>query len=126
MTRRVLLVEDDITLRRIFSMVLAEAGYTVVEAAGAAEALELLGPAADGVDLLVSDNRMPGGMSGIELMRQARARRADLPMVGLAGAMPEREAMRLPELSGVCWLQKPIFPDRLLACVEELIGPARR
>lgn len=125
MPLRILLLEDDLTIRGIFQMVLADAGYTVVEAGTLAEALELIGPMADRVDLIMSDNHLGRGECGRDLLRLARARRPAMPLVGLTGAVPEADVLADPGLAGVRWIQKPILPDRLVAEVAALVGPAR-
>lgn len=124
MPPRILLLEDDVTIRGIFRMVLAEAGYTVLEAGTLAEALELIGSTADRVDLIMSDNHLGHGERGRDLLRLARARRPAMPLIGLTGAVPDADVLADPGLAGVHWVQKPILPDRLLAEVAAVVGPA--
>jgi CheY-like chemotaxis protein len=68
---RVLVVEDSLGARILLSRVLSRAGYDVVEAADASEALRLLQE--HRFDVMVSDVQMPG-MSGLELVRRVRQR----------------------------------------------------
>jgi signal transduction histidine kinase len=81
--RRILLVDDDLLVLRVFAMQLAEAGHAVVAVESAAEALAKL-DAGETVDLLVSDLTMPG-MDGLELIGEAQARRPGLPAVLITG-----------------------------------------
>ena len=80
----VLLVEDDNQVAALVSQMLDELGYEVTRAATAAAAL---GALADDrkVDVVFSDIMMPGGMNGVELARQIRARRPGLPVVLTSG-----------------------------------------
>jgi CheY-like chemotaxis protein len=65
----ILIVEDNPGMRRIVRRQLAELGYRVLEADGAAAALDILGQ--EKVALLFSDIVMPGGMNGIALAEWA-------------------------------------------------------
>jgi CheY-like chemotaxis protein len=65
---RILIVEDEWLIRSVAAEVLREMGAEVIEAQDAEEALTWLASGAP-VDLVFSDNRMPGQMSGAELAR---------------------------------------------------------
>ena len=67
--RRVLVVEDNASVRRLTSRRLLELGYRVDEAPNAVEALEVLA-AHSGYDLVFTDVVMPGGLSGLDLARE--------------------------------------------------------
>lgn len=66
----VLVVDDNAPVRRVAAQLIADLGYLVVEAGGAAEALEILRQDRP-IDLLFTDVVMPGGMMGDELARVA-------------------------------------------------------
>lgn len=118
--RRILIVEDDSSIRRVLAMHLARAGYAVDEAANAAEAIEL-NRADPSRDLIVSDIRMGPGMSGIELVSNIRAERPDMPMMLVTGFAEELKT--LPgHLEGVPILRKPFRTQTLLDSVEHLLG----
>jgi hypothetical protein len=74
----ILLVEDDDEVAALVAEMLHELGFEVVRAATAAAAL---GALANGrsVDVVFSDIMMPGGMNGVELAKEIRLRRKDLP-----------------------------------------------
>ncbi|MDV3253158.1 response regulator [Devosia sp. BK] len=80
--RTVLLVEDDALIRFSTADLLEEAGYLVVAAGSAEEAVAALDTAP--VDILVTDINLPG-ISGVELARQAKAKRPDLKLVFATG-----------------------------------------
>lgn len=67
---KILLVEDDELVRRFTARELGRNGYTIISAATAEEALEILDE--DTPDLLFTDVLLPGGMNGIELAEQVR------------------------------------------------------
>ncbi len=80
--RTVLLVEDDALIRFSTADLLEEAGYLVVAAGSAEEAVAALDTAP--VDILVTDINLPG-ISGVELARQAQAKRPNLMLVFATG-----------------------------------------
>lgn len=81
---RVLLVEDDVTLRLWIAEELRDAGFTVIEAKNADEASTLFASGSL-VDLIFSDVRMPGSMNGLEFARQVKAQHPTLPIVITSG-----------------------------------------
>jgi CheY-like chemotaxis protein len=90
--RSILLVDDHALGLAARKSVLQEAGYRVVTASCAAEALERFG--SESFDLLVTDYRMPR-MNGIELIQKVRAEGYQLPVVlmsGVANALGLNEA----------------------------------
>ncbi len=85
---RILVVEDEVTVRELAVEVLRSLGYQTVTAGDAAEALEVLRED-QGINLLFSDVVMPGGSSGVGLAHSARAMRPDLPVLLTSGYVAE-------------------------------------
>jgi signal transduction histidine kinase/ActR/RegA family two-component response regulator len=112
---QILLVEDDDEVAALVSEMLAQLGYEVTRAASAAAAL---GALADGrsVDLIFSDIMMPGGMNGVELAREIKKRRSDLPVLLTSGY--SEAAVREAEVTGVQILSKPYHIDELAAALN--------
>jgi signal transduction histidine kinase/CheY-like chemotaxis protein len=100
----VLLVEDDDEVAALVSEMLEDLGFQVVRAATAAAAL---GALANGrrVDVVFSDIMMPGGMNGVELAREIRARRLDLPILLTSGY--SEVTKQAAEAQGIKILRKP-------------------
>jgi CheY-like chemotaxis protein len=69
----ILVVEDEVLVRMVIADELRDAGYTVIEASNALEALELLRHNSVDVRLILSDVRMPGTMDGAALARTVRS-----------------------------------------------------
>jgi PAS domain S-box-containing protein len=115
----ILLVEDEAEVRTLAGRVLRQAGYAVVEAAGAAEALAVAGSGGARIDLLLTDVVMPG-MKGMELARSLRKRRPlrVLYMSGYTDSDAIRQAVLEP---GTAFLQKPFTPDALVRKVGEAL-----
>ena len=85
-------------------------GFTVLHAKSAAAALDAMS-AGRRVDIVFSDVMMPGGMSGVDLAREIRKRRPDLPVVLTTGYV---EAARTAVTEGLEVLVKP-YPLQVLA-----------
>ena len=115
---RVLLVEDDPEVADMIAAALREAGYDVTRAANADEALAMLQAAAP-IDLLLSDVVMPGRLSGVDLVREARRLRPHLPIVLATGYSEE-----VSRTAGVRVLLKPFPLDTLVEAAEAALGEA--
>ncbi len=113
---RVLLVDDSNTLRKLTDMQLTEAGYAVVSAANATEALSIFERNPFAFDVLLTDYAMPK-MSGLELLAEARRRRPDLPAVVITG-YADVEAMQARP-NDVAVVAKPFSANSLLQALVE-------
>ncbi len=94
---------------------LEQLGFEVTRAASASAAL---GALANGrkVDLVFSDIMMPGGMNGVELAREIRSRRADIPVLLTSGYA--EAARRLADEAGLRILPKPYGLSELAAALS--------
>jgi PAS domain S-box-containing protein len=115
--RFALLVDDDGAVRDITAVRLRQLGFEVLEAGCGGAALDLLDHAAQ-VDLLVADFAMPG-MNGVEVARQARTRRPDLPVLFVTGYADQTALAGVAEERVV---QKPFRGDELERKVRAVIG----
>ena len=113
----ILVVEDEVLIRLDLAQQLRSAGFTVLEASTAHEAMMIL-QATDGVALVVSDVRMPGEIDGLGLASWIRLERPDTKVIVLSGHIP---ALRLATLADAA-LAKPVKPGRLLQEVKRLLG----
>ena len=112
-----IVVEDEAALRTLAAEVLAEAGFTVVEAAHADDALAIMKSRA--VDMLFADVQMPGSMDGLELARYVRRH---WPRVEVLIASGNKEPSSTEMPAGSRFLHKPYSSGRLLADIRELIA----
>jgi signal transduction histidine kinase len=115
--RRVLMVESQAADRERGAKALSDAGYEVVQAASAEEALTALGGAESPIDLLVTDVALPG-VTGLGLAAQLHAARPDVPVLFVTGASDARlDVLQIFEHGDI--LVKPFAPADLLAKVRE-------
>lgn len=114
---RVLLVEDEGTVRTVAMRILQRRGFAVLVASSAQDALTMLA-ASDGVDVIVSDVMMPG-MSGLELAERVAATDSPPPIVLMSGyATPQINPGDLNRLA-VRFLPKPFTPDELESSIRQ-------
>lgn len=119
---RILVVDDEPHIRRMLEAVLGSRGYDVTTASDGLQGLHDLGETS--VDLVILDLMMPGA-NGLEILSQIRTdpTRSSTPVIILTakGQDTDREAA----LAGGAddFLTKPFSPKKLLARIEEILGP---
>jgi CheY-like chemotaxis protein len=113
----VLLVEDEALLRLIIAEELLDAGFTVFQAADGESALEMLAEQPS-IDLLFTDIRMPGPLSGWDVAEQARAARPNIAVIYATGF--SGEAPRL--VPGARFFKKPYKASAIVDAARELGG----
>ena len=118
--RRILVVDEDSDLRRLYAEALAGVGYCVDAAADGAAGWQAL--KANRYNLLITEHEMPN-LTGVELVKMLRAARMALPVVMAAGRLPTHELARNPSLQFAATLSKPFAVDALLDTVKQ--RPAR-
>ncbi len=114
----ILVAEDNAQLRAIMKQQLIGLGYQVLEAGEGPVALRLIERAA--VDLLITDVTMPGGMTGFDLAREARAVLPALPILissAHSDALPDDEGQQAYPV-----LHKPFRALELARAVREALG----
>lgn len=109
----VLLVEDEDMVRKLASELLAEGGYTVLEANGGEAAIHLGKEHTARIDLLITDVVMPK-LSGKEVAEQLRAIHPETRVLFMSGYTDEAIVHHGIVDSGIAFIQKP-FSERTLA-----------
>src|SRR5665213_458178 len=116
----VLIVEDELLLRMDAVEMIAAAGFVVVEAGNADEAIEILESRRD-ITVVFTDIQMPGSMDGLKLARAVRGRWPPIKIVATSGHVHVSET-DLPE--GGRFLPKPYSPVEVTGMLRELTGAA--
>jgi CheY-like chemotaxis protein len=80
----ILVVEDEVIIRATTAAALRKAGFVVLEATNAHDALSYFG-AGVRIDGVFSDVELPGSLDGLELVRRLRTEHPDLPIVLTSG-----------------------------------------
>jgi PAS domain S-box-containing protein len=120
----ILVVEDQPEVRQFAVKCLRSAGYEVLEAGDAEEALALFARSAP-IHVIVTDVVMPG-ISGVELSRQLLAQAPDLRIVFVSGYADNVLLRHGVQTASAAFLQKPYQPSALAAKVREVICGSRK
>jgi DNA-binding response OmpR family regulator len=118
---RILVVEDDDSVRHLNTQALKRSGYEVEAAEDGAAAWEALNNAS--YDLLITDNVMPR-LTGVELLKKLRSSRMDLPVIMATGTLPEAEFTRYPWLRPAATVLKPYTIEEMLRTVKKVMREA--
>ncbi len=121
LTKVVLLVEDEPHILSLLSDYLAAEGYRVLEAADAAQAFEILATKPQ-LDLLVTDFRLPGGVSGVAIAEPALKLRPELKVIFISGYPIEIQESGSPIARSAPILAKPFSLDTLRSQVHKLLA----
>jgi len=116
---RVLVVDDEATIRDLLSKTLALAEYDVDMAPDGRTALDRLRVIP--YDLLITDLKMPG-VDGLTVIREARRLKADLPVIIITGFSNEASAIEAVNLGVSGYLTKPFRVPRVLAAASKALG----
>jgi excisionase family DNA binding protein len=117
--QRVLVVDDEASIRDLLSKTLALAEYDVDTAPDGTAALDRLRVV--NYDLLIADLKMPG-MDGLTLIRQAKRMKADLPVIIITGFSTESSAIEAVNLGVAGYLTKPFRVPQVLAAASKALG----
>jgi CheY-like chemotaxis protein len=110
---KVLLVDDEASIRKLLRVNLERDGFSVVEAEDAFDALSKLD---ESVSLLLTDLSMPC-LNGVDLRERALQQRPDLPVLFMSGYREEYAG----RLDGCCCITKPFTPRDVVKHVREVL-----
>ena len=116
---RVLVVDDESSIRELLQKTLALAEYDIDTAPDGRAGLERL--RLGHYDLLIADLKMPG-MDGLTLIREAKRLRADLPVIIITGFSTESSAIEAVNLGVAGYLTKPFRVPQVLAAAARALG----
>jgi len=118
--RKVLIVDDSVTMRQMVSFTLERGGYEVVEAEHGKDALDKL--ASRAVDMIITDLNMPV-MDGISLIQKVRKMPAmknkPILMLTTEGLAAKKEQGKAAGATG--WIVKPVDPEKLLRTIAKVL-----
>ncbi len=123
---RVLVVDDEDSIRSLLRLMLTQAGYDVEEADDGGRAVEVLNSGDNPLmlDAIICDIRMPR-INGVEAITYFRAQYPSLPVIVLTGYHDEPLASSLRRQGIVEFLEKPAEREQILASVAQAIAGRR-
>ena len=120
MTKKILSVDDSMSIRQMVSFTLKKEGFEVIEAIDGRDALKKIESLP--VDMVLTDLNMPN-MDGIELIQTLRGlpsfRFTPIVMLTTESALEKKDAGRKAGATG--WIVKPFKPEQLVAVVRKLL-----
>lgn len=119
MSRKILTVDDSLSIRQTVRLTLTMAGYEVSEADSGQAALEACDKGS--FDVVVTDLNMPG-MDGIELIRRLRARPQFkfVPILMLTTESQLERKQQGKSVGATGWIVKPFTADQLVATIKKV------
>ncbi len=118
---KILVVEDDESLRRVVSEVLQKQGYVVVEADSGISARQVWAKEADNIDLLLTDVVLPGGLTGLDLAQELRLQKPGLKVVLSTGYSSQLLSTETALLQKLFFLEKPYASQKLAETVRQCL-----
>lgn len=115
---KVLLVEDDNTLRKLVARALKDRGYEINEAKSGNEAIDHF--KSQGIDLIISDVNMPDG-DGLWLLKTIRNSGSTVPFIFLTGSAAVSKATAL-SLGATGFLGKPVNTQTIVDAIQESLA----
>ncbi len=113
--RVVLVVDDEAFVRESLVDLLQSEGYRPISAGNAKEALKLVG--VEPVTAVITDLKMPGG-DGMEVLREVKRIRRDIPVIVLTGVGTIDDAVSAMKAGAYDFIQKPVNPDEFSLLVR--------
>ncbi len=117
MTVTVLIIDDEIHIRRLIAQMLELIGYQVLEAASGPEALRLIEETRP--DVITCDIFMPG-MTGFDVLEALKSEpaTAEIPVIMLTALGQEKDTNRAMELGAADYVTKPFGTTKLAETIE--------
>ncbi len=109
---RILIVDDEESIRFTLECFLTDEGYEVVTAKSYLEAIEIID--AGSFDLMYADIILGGGKTGLDVIREVRARGVNCPVVVITGAPSVETAVEAAHLGVYDYIPKPIRWENLM------------
>ncbi len=114
----VLLIEDELQVRKLISEVLHQAGYQVIAASSGPDAIRAFNRSKKNIDLVIADVDLSGAMSGLEIAERLEAMRPDLRILLMSGSVRYSIAFE----DNLHFIRKPFAPAQFLSKVKEVLS----
>lgn len=118
MRTKILVVDDELSMREFISILLEREGYEVLTAADADTALSRM--AATDIDLVISDVQMPG-LSGLELLARIKASSPETAVLLITAFSTAEQAVEAMKLGAYDYLAKPFKVDEIKILVRNAL-----
>ncbi|MCR5289569.1 MAG: response regulator [Treponema sp.] len=119
--KKILAVDDSVSIRKSISFILGQEGFEIVEAVDGKDALDKA--KADKFNLVITDINMPN-MDGIELTKQLRVTEGYkfTPIIALTTENQQSKMEEGKAAGATGWIVKPFTSEKLIAIVKKILG----
>jgi DNA-binding NtrC family response regulator len=118
---RILVIDDDRHMRTACARVLTKTGWEVMCAETGDEGLSAIRDGVNRIDAVLIDCLMPGGMSGMDFLAQARELAPNLPVILMTGSATQESVAQARKAGAFDCLAKPFIPDQLREVVKNAL-----
>ena len=119
--KTVLLVEDDPDVRVVTAAQLKQLGYKVHAVSDGSEAIDLIASPAT-IDITLTDIVLPGGLDGVELIKEAMRARPKMGVLCMSGYDPAQKHRKWLKIQNINFLEKPFSSSRLAQALHEALA----
>ena len=125
MSEKILIVEDELNLRKLLSLILSQQHYQVITVDNAEEAMAIIQQ--QDIDLILLDNRLPG-MSGLEALKQIKETAPDIFVILMTAYAGVDTAVEALKLGAIDYIVKPFDQNDLKELVTRTLelGKAKK
>lgn len=118
--KTVLLVEDDPDVRVVTAAQLKHLGYKVHAVTDGLEAIDLIASPAT-IDITLTDIVLPGGLDGVELIKEAMRARPNMGVLCMSGYDPTQKHRKWLQIQNIKFLEKPFSSNRLAQALHDAL-----
>ena len=118
---KVLVIDDEENIRKSLRMILEYEGYTLLEAGDGEEGLAKLDESV-GVEIVLLDIKMPGGMDGLEVLKEIKRKPYSPEVIMISGQGTIQTAVEATKSGAFEFLEKPLHRDRVLLSIRNALN----
>lgn len=120
MSKQVLIVDDELLIRTLFSRLIDKLGYTTMTASNGAEAIEVFSKYKDEIDAVILDMVMPD-INGDKVFKHLREIQSDIKILLSTGYSEDESIEELLAQGNANFIQKPFTIDSITPVLKELL-----
>jgi PAS domain S-box-containing protein len=124
-SERLLIVDDEHVIAEMIRLLFQKLGYTIKTSPGGDEALEIFNSAPDEFDLVITDQVMPG-MSGLDLTREIKKIRPEMPVILCTGYSEIADPIKAKDLGVSEFLSKPVMTEDLAEAIRRVLDGTKK
>ncbi len=121
---RILVIDDEENIRKSLKMILEYEGYTFFEASDGEEGLRAVEETV-GLDIVLLDIKMPGGLDGLDILREIKSKPVSPEVIMISGQGTIQTAVEATKSGAFEFLEKPLHRDRVLLSIRNALAQTK-